>query len=193
MLVSKEICKSLSDQAIIRKALVEVDYFSCLFERYENQLLRYIKNLAPVSHDEAEDILQDAFINIWKHLNEYDEQLSCSSWMYRIVHNQAVSAIRKRKSYGKDKVVAVESSGINDMPEEDGPPNDDKSAHIREILDLLPLMYKEVLALKYLENMSYEDISDILKIPDGTVATRINRAKKAFAAIAADRHLLDND
>ena len=57
---------------------------------------------------------------------------------------------------------------------------EEQDRHIHEILDQLPLKYKEVLVLKFLESMSYEEISDILKIPEGTVATRINRAKKAF-------------
>ena len=52
------------------------------------------------------------------------------------------------------------------------------------MLGELPLKYKEVLVLKFLENMSYEEISDVLKIPEGTVATRINRAKKAFRQLA---------
>ena len=53
-----------------------------------------------------------------------------------------------------------------------------------DILNNLPLKYKEVLVLKFLEKMSYEEISDVLKIPEGTVAVRINRAKKMFKKIA---------
>ena len=66
MLIAKHICDQLDDQEVIRKALEEVDYFSCLYERYEQRLLRYIHRLAAVSDTEAQDILQDAFIKIWK-------------------------------------------------------------------------------------------------------------------------------
>ncbi len=55
-----------------------------------------------------------------------------------------------------------------------------------EVLELLPLKYKTVLILKFLEGMSYEEISGVLKIPEGTVATRINRAKKAFAKMGGE-------
>jgi len=193
MLISKEKCKQLSDLEIIRKALEEVDFFSCLFDRYEGKLMRYIKNLAPVSHDEAEDILQDSFISIWKHLNEFDNQLNLSSWIYRIVHNQTISALRKRKSFGKDRTVAIEEATevAADIERDTGGIN--KEDLIRKVLDQLPLMYKEVLVLKFLENMRYEDISDILKIPEGTVATRINRAKKAFQMYSADLRLETDD
>ncbi|MBK8702945.1 MAG: RNA polymerase sigma factor [Saprospiraceae bacterium] len=188
MLISKEKCKQLGDLEIIHKALEEVDFFSCLFDRYEGKLMRYIKNLAPVSHQEAEDILQDSFISIWKHLNEFDNRLSLSSWIYRIVHNQTISALRKRKSYGKDRTVEIEEATevVADMEKDTGV---NKEELIRKVLDQLPLMYKEVLVLKFLENMRYEDISDILKIPEGTVATRINRAKKAFQMYSADLQL----
>ncbi|NUQ25897.1 MAG: RNA polymerase sigma factor [Saprospiraceae bacterium] len=150
--------------------------------------MRYIKNLAPVSHDEAEDILQDSFISIWKHLNEFDNRLNLSSWIYRIVHNQTISALRKRKSFGKDRTVAIEEATevVADIERDAGI---NKEELIRKVLDQLPLMYKEVLVLKFLENMRYEDISDILKIPEGTVATRINRAKKAFQMYSADLQL----
>jgi RNA polymerase sigma-70 factor (ECF subfamily) len=192
MLISKEKCKQLSDLEIIRKALEEVDFFSCLFDRYEGKLMRYIKNLAPVSHDEAEDILQDSFISIWKHLNEFDNRLNLSSWIYRIVHNQTISAIRKRKSFGKDRTVAIEEA-TEVVADSESDTGINKEELIKKVLDQLPLMYKEVLVLKFLENMRYEDISDVLKIPEGTVATRINRAKKAFQMYSADLQLETED
>ncbi len=192
MVVPKEICDRYSELEIIQKALVEVDFFSCLYERYEARLLRYIKRLAQVTDTEAEDVLQESFINIWKNLHAFDQSLKLSSWIYRIVHNQAVSAFRKKKSYGKDGKVAWDdafnTSIPDDMPQSEEAMLDiDLSMH--EVLEQLPLHYKEVLMLKFLENMGYEEISDVLKIPEGTVATRINRAKKAFKHLAETKHI----
>ena len=64
---------------------------------------------------------------------------------------------------------------------------DSVSRLIEDILPLLKLEYREVLVLKFLEDKSYEEISDILKIPEGTVATRINRAKKSFRELASGK------
>lgn len=194
MVVPKEICEKYSEMEIIQKALVEVDFFSCLYERYEDRLLRYIKRLTRATDMEAEDILQESFINIWKNLHAFDQRLKLSSWIYRIVHNQAISVCRKNLSYGKDKAVEWDERLSANIP--DGTPDHgmeglsdiDQSAHA--VLDQLPLPYKEVLVLKFLENMSYEEISDVLKLPEGTVAIRINRAKKAFRQLEETRHLI---
>jgi RNA polymerase sigma-70 factor (ECF subfamily) len=67
--------------------------------------------------------------------------------------------------------------------------NQQKDMLTHKVLDLLPLKYKTVLVLKFMENMSYEEISDVLKIPEGTVATWINRAKKKFTEMASDKHI----
>lgn len=186
MLISKEICKELSDDEIVRKAIAQVDYFSCLYDRYEHKLLRYIKRISAVSNEEAQDILQDSFIKIWRNLNAFDHHLKLSSWLYRIVHNETVSHWRRNTAYQKGQTVRIskkmaESISFELDPEES---EDAKFVLTHQVLDLLPLKYKEVLVLKFLEKMSYEEISDVLKIPEGTVATRINRAKKAFAKMA---------
>ena len=193
MLVPKEICDGLKDLEIIRKSLIEVDYFSCLYERYEVKLLRYVKRLVHVTKEEAEDILQEAFIKIWTNLNAFDQNMKLSSWIYRIVHNQAVSWLRKKKSFGKDQQVQWNDSDFADITDDTpfGDQTELNDSHIFtiEILEQMPLPYKEVLVLKFLENMSYEEISDVLKIPEGTVATRINRAKKSFRKISQQQHL----
>jgi RNA polymerase sigma-70 factor (ECF subfamily) len=186
MLTPKFICDELSDLDILRKSLVAVDYFSCLYDRYEKQLLRYVKRVAFATDEEAADILQEAFIKIWRNLNAFDQRLKLSSWLYRIVHNEAISFVRKKKSYGKDLRVSWDENLYAEIPDEPGAAdeleNRDKLTH--RLLAQLPESYREVLVLKFLENMGYEEISDILKIPEGTVATRINRAKKAFRNLA---------
>lgn len=188
MLTPKFICDGLSDLEIIRKSLEVVDYFSCLYERYEEKLMRYIRRVAFATDEEAADILQESFIKIWKNLNAFDQSLKLSSWIYRIVHNEAISFLRQKKSFGKNRNIPWDDDRYANLPDDSLPEeageleNRDKLTH--RILSRLPAQYKEVLILKFLENMSYEEISDILKIPEGTVAIRINRAKKIFRKYA---------
>ena len=185
---SPETCGQLSDRELVEKSLEQVDYFSCLYERYEGRLLRYVKRMGVVTDEEAEDVLQEAFLKIWKNLNAFDPGLKLSSWLYRIVHNQAISCLRRKKSFGKDQKEMYDDTRFANLPEETPTGNSEAlektDRHIHELLGQLPVKYKEVLVLKFLENMSYEEISDVLKIPEGTVATRINRAKKAFRKLA---------
>lgn len=191
MIVTNEICKKLIDNEIVKKSLADLDYFSCLYDRYELKLLRYIKHIALVDEDQAQDILQEAFIKIWKNLNDFDQSLKLSSWIYRIVHNETVSYWRKKRSYGKDRQGKLEDNFLDDNPVyfETSEHKEQKDRLTHEVLELLPLKYKTVLVLKFIEDMDYQEISDVLKIPEGTVATRINRAKKKFIEKTSEKHI----
>jgi RNA polymerase sigma-70 factor (ECF subfamily) len=189
MRVTEKICDELSDLEIVRQSLQDVEYFMCLYNRYEPKLLRYIHRISFSSKEEAEDILQEAFIKIWRNLHDFDQGLKLSSWIYRIVHNETVSFWRKKTSYGKDQVLELDESIFESEVEvfEEEDEQENKAIVIQEVLQLLPIKYREVLVLKFFEMMSYEEISDVLKIPEGTVATRINRAKKAFIDKGGDK------
>jgi len=191
MIVTKEICDQLSDKEIVKESLADIDYFSCLYDRYELKLLRYVKRITLIEDEHAKDILQEAFIKIWRNLNGFDQSLKLSSWIYRIVHNETISYWRKKKSYGRDKQIQLDDNLFEDIPV-DFETNEDKEQKkilTNEVLELLPLKYKTVLVLKFMEGLSYQEISDVLKIPEGTVATRINRAKKNFIKIASNKQI----
>lgn len=189
MLVASVVCRELSDAEILRKSLEDVDYFSCIFERYEAQLLRYILRLASMPEEEAQDILQDAFIKIWKNLHAIDSRMKISSWIFRVIHNEAISWMRKRNAFGRGAQVSWEEkyeeveAPLFGEEEVEGY----KEQKVMDILNQLPFAHREILVLRFLEELSYEEISDVLKIPEGTVATRINRAKKGFAQLATLR------
>jgi RNA polymerase sigma-70 factor (ECF subfamily) len=185
-----ERCHGLTDKEIIQMSLTDLEYFACLVLKYEVRLLNYIKKISQSNHDEAEDILQEAFIKIWKNLHGYDPRLTLESWIFRIVHNETISYRRKKTSYSKDKVVSIDDDRIMNSLSAENINHDDVDSVSRLIEDILPLLkleYREVLVLKFLEDKSYEEISDILKIPEGTVATRINRAKKSFRELASGK------
>jgi RNA polymerase sigma-70 factor (ECF subfamily) len=185
MLIAKEICDQLSDLEIVQKCLVDVDYLSCMYNRYEAKLLRYINRISSISEDEAEDILQESFIKIWRNLNSYDPSVKLSSWLYRIVHNETISQWRKKTASGKIAFIEIPEQLYEEMQDDFMMPNlsDENSSLIQKILEEMPLKYKEVLVLKFFEKLNYEEISDVLKIPEGTVGTRLNRAKKTFLKI----------
>lgn len=192
MVVTKEICNELEDNEIVKKSIDNIDYFSCLFDKYEPKLLRYIKRITLVDDDLAQDILQEAFIKIWINLKNFNPNMKLSSWIYRIVHNETVSFWRKNKSYGKDNKVTLDDSLFIDFPIDDMSSVESieqKNKLTHEVLELLPLKYKSILVLKFMENMSYQEISDVLKIPEGTVAVRINRAKKKFIEKTSEKHI----
>ncbi len=194
MIIKEKVCDKLSDKEIIQKSLVDIEYFTCLFNRYDKKLLRYIRRMSMTTDEEANDILQDSFIKIWRNINEYDSNLKLSSWIYRIVHNETVSHYRKNVSHGKDKIINIDNVEYFDISDDnDSGYSEEQEITTHMILQKMSLKYREVIVLSYLEGMNYTEISDVLKIPEGSVASRINRAKKMFKSIAEKEKISLNE
>lgn len=153
----------------------------------------YIKRITNASTEDAEDILQEVFIKAYQNLNDFDQSLKFSSWIYRITHNHTISHYRKNKKSQQD--ISLEDNEIiyeklaadlNIKEETDQTLLKEK---IKTLLSKLDRKYREVLILKYLEDKDYTEISNILKKPMGTVATLINRAKNKFKELATKNNL----
>lgn len=86
----------MPDEEMIQMALRDKAFFGHIVMRYEQRLSRYIMRLGVRTKEDREDVLQDIFIKIYKNLNGFDTSLSFSSWVYRIAHNEAISAYRKK-------------------------------------------------------------------------------------------------
>lgn len=172
----------LTDEELVVRARHDQRYFGMLIERYQQKLLRYIRRISSVPIEEAEDILQEVFIKTYQQLNNFDESLSFSSWIYRITHNETISTYRKNKSRPQGNSIDVEERVIENIASEWNLTNEIEQRLLKQyfsdIFSQLDIKYRTVLELKYIEDKSYKEISDILKKPEGTVATLLNRAKK---------------
>ena len=178
-------CQNKTDEQLVLLSLSNENYFSCLVERYEKSLTRYIFRISSVTREDAEDLLQDIFIKAYINLNDFDPRLKFSSWIYRIAHNEVVSFWRKNKA--RPQLVSIDDSEFNlienlasDLDLLDEMEKLENKKNIKKILLSLKTEYREILVLKYLEEKSYEEISDILKKPLGTIASLISRAKAEF-------------
>lgn len=181
--------ENLSDLQLVQLSLKDHQNFRYLVERYEPLLLRYMRRIANMSKEEAEDLLQEIFIKVYKNLNGFDQKLKFSSWIYRIAHNEIVNHAYKRKtrsittslSEGEEPFLQQGEWPIDIIRELE---SEELSEKLHDALMELPDKYREVLILKFFEDKSYREISDILKKPEGTIATLINRAKKKLKKIA---------
>ena len=173
-----------TDNQLVELTLANQDNFLYLMKRYEGKLLAYILRISNVDRDEAEDILQDVFIKTYKNLNSFDINLKFSSWIYRITHNQVISNYRKIQARPQKYTFDVDDEILNNIASDfDIIREIDRSLlrdNIEDILISLDQKFQEVLILRFLEEKDYKEISDILKKPMGTVATLLNRSKKAF-------------
>ena len=189
-----------SDLELVQLSLENKENFYYLIKRYEHKIFCYISRLTNVSQEESEDILQDIFIKVYRNLNGFNQNFKFSSWIYRIAHNEIINHYHKNKSrlemvslnldnndvYNLDKSISDTDDVYNYLISKE---NADK---IREVLAKLPNKYREVLILHYLDEKKYDEISDILCKPPGTVATLINRAKSKFKKIAKIHNLMVN-
>ncbi len=171
-----------TDEEIVNLVLQDEENFLYLMDRYNGRLLRYIKRISGLNAEDAEDILQEVYIKVFKNLNDFDGSLKFSSWIYRITRNHVISNFRRLKS--RPQSVNIESGLLENIA---GEIDIEKQADadyvkqtVKKALEKLDIKYREVLVLKFLEEYDYKEISDILKKPMGTVATLINRAKKKF-------------
>lgn len=187
-MLDKDKCNSKTDEELVALALKNQDFFSCLVERYESKLMRYIRRISAATQEDAEDLLQEIFVKVYRNLNDFDPDLKFSSWIYRIAHNQVISSWRKTKS--RPQVVKFEADEdflkfiASDVDLARDTERKFTGEQVRKTINDLDEKYKEVLVLKFLEGKDYQEISDILEKPLGTVATLINRAKKQFRKIS---------
>jgi RNA polymerase sigma-70 factor (ECF subfamily) len=169
-----EVLKNLTDEEIVKKVRLEnQEFYALLMERYQAKLLRYANNLVK-DEQKAKDIVQEAFIKSFVNLNGFDTKKKFSSWIYRITHNVTLNSIKK---YHREVPMLENFDFESEENLEKDFSQKEIAIAVEKCLSKIPLLYSEPLALYYIEEKSYEEIGDILKIPQGTVATRISRSK----------------
>jgi RNA polymerase sigma-70 factor (ECF subfamily) len=165
----------LSDARLTSLALAgSQPAFQEIVRRYErpvfNLIVRIVRDAAL-----AEDVAQIAFLKTFRSLGSFDEARRFSSWILRIANNAALDALRRRRA---DPVVAA------DIREPAAPPPPDQveaaqlARAIDAALDTLRPDWRAAVVLRYQEGLSYEEVAEILGIPEGTVKTFVHRARK---------------
>ncbi|ASK61570.1 RNA polymerase sigma factor SigW [Virgibacillus phasianinus] len=154
---------------------------------YQHKIYQHCYRMLGNAH-EAEDIAQEAFIRAYTNIDSYDINRKFSTWLYRIATNLTIDRIRKRKpdyyldaevkgTDGLNMYSQLESDTI--LPEAEVE-NLELKSYIHHEISELPPKYRSIIILRYLEEFSLQEISDILDIPLGTVKTRIHRGREAL-------------
>ncbi len=183
-----------SDIDLVKLSLDNPELFLHIINRYKNPLSSYIRRLTKVDEDELEDILQEVFLKTYLNLNDFKADLKFSSWIYRITHNQVISRYRRSKARPEGNYIVLDDVFLDKLVSEENIVSDIdfklKKDKILQALNNLDEKYREILILRFLEEKSYQEISDIIKKPEGTVASSINKAKKEFKK-EIDRQKID--
>ncbi|MGB4834054.1 MAG: sigma-70 family RNA polymerase sigma factor [Candidatus Moraniibacteriota bacterium] len=177
--------QQLTDEALaVHVRTVDQESYRELVLRYEDRLRRYAFHL---SRDEmrAADIVQEAFLKAFINLQSFNPERQFSTWIYRIVHNEAMNLLGKQAreiALPEDFDVASSEDIIADLASEEF------RRQVETCIAEMPLLYAEPLALAVFDGRSYEEISDILRLPLGTVGTRIRRAKLLMHTLCQTKH-----
>ena len=159
--------------------------FAELVELYQEKLYHMAYRMLN-NKSEAEDIVQETFLRVYNNLHRYDENQKFSTWIYRIATNLCIDLLRKRKQvYSLD----AESSdyegldGYSMIPSDNRTPESElliseTQSIIHKAIDQLPPKYKSVMVLRYIQELSLQEVGDILDMPVTTVKTRVHRGRE---------------
>jgi RNA polymerase sigma-70 factor, ECF subfamily len=177
-----------SDEEVVKMTLAEPNQYGLLMERYEPKLKRYIARLGVRDKEDQLDVLQEIFIKAYRNLNSFDNSYSFSSWIYRIAHNESISFYRKKNVRPEGHLVGDGNEVLSFLSsnQEGEEVKFDKHINAEEVNNALFKIdekYREPIILRYFEHKEYDEISDILQIPIGSVGTLLHRGKKQLANV----------
>lgn len=173
----------ISDEELIQRFQAgEEEAFEEIVNRYANRLLNFAYRFV-YDREEAEDIVQDTFLKVYQNRHAYREIAKFSTWIYTITGNLAKTILRKRRSrkLSNFSQLTAEEKEL-DFPDRSQPPSSQLEQAVEErliqraILNL-PEHFRTVIILRDIQDLSYEEISNIIGAPLGTVKSRINRAR----------------
>ncbi|WP_102349491.1 RNA polymerase sigma factor SigW [Bacillus sp. Marseille-P3661] len=179
-------------ETLIKKRIKQVkkgdqNAFAEIVELFKDKVYQLCYRMIGNAH-EAEDLAQEAFIRAYVNIHSYDINRKFSTWLYRIATNLSIDRLRKRKPdyYLDAEIQGTEGLTMYSHLQSDEPLPEEsvESLEFQEMIQSeineLPPMYRSVIVLKYIEELSLKEISEILDIPIGTVKTRIHRGREAL-------------
>ncbi|MEI6352795.1 MAG: RNA polymerase sigma factor [Candidatus Nomurabacteria bacterium] len=185
--------KDLNDEEIallVQKGNIAI--YEVLISRYSEKIDRYLRKFLS-SPEDIEDILQDIFIKCFVNIRSFDTDQRFSPWIYRIAHNEAINLLKKNSSRPFSFDIFSETlTFVHPKAKEDSENEAERELiknYLDQILNDLDKKYKEIIVLYFYEDMSYKDISDVLKIPISLVGVRIQRGKEQIKKILKERGL----
>jgi RNA polymerase sigma-70 factor (ECF subfamily) len=173
--------RNLSDQEIIdsvRKGN-ESDY-SIIVNRYKNKAFSMLKRMLKNEFD-AEEVLQDCFLKAYNSLSTFKGEAKFSTWFYRIVYNTALTKLSSQKRKIESEMTSVEDHfNLESEYNSDDIEKKDLSEFIQDIINKLPERYSVVINMFYLNEMSIEEISEVMQISSSNVKVMLHRSRNSL-------------
>ncbi|MFD0589233.1 RNA polymerase sigma factor SigW [Paenibacillus sp. GCM10027627] len=159
--------------------------FAELVDLYQDKLYHMAYRMLN-NRQEAEDVVQDTFLRVYKNLDRFDETLKFSTWIYRIATNLCIDRLRKRRPTYSLDAESQDYDGLDGysmIPSDNRTPESelilsDTQRIIHQAMESLPPKYKTVMMLRYIQDLSLQEVGDILDMPVTTIKTRVHRGRE---------------
>jgi RNA polymerase sigma-70 factor (ECF subfamily) len=153
--------------------------FAELVRRHQDAVYRHLRRLVG-TRDEALDLTQDAFVRAWQALPQWVPEARFRTWLFRIASNAALDALRRRRVVGFEPIDETVQTASDEPDPEKRLELKQRVAALEASLATLSAEHREILLLREVENMSYEEIGAVLALSGGTVKSRLARARAAL-------------
>lgn len=186
---------SLEDDKLVAAAAKgNQDAYKKLLEKYQKPLYFHIKKMVK-DHEQVEDLVQEAFVKAFDNLGSYNTNYAFSTWLYRITTNHTIDYLRKKKlqTMSIHQPVKTKEGEMSVQLPDDHAATDrniirkQRQKIIRNAIKNLPEKYRQVIEMRHLEELSYQEISEQLDLPLGTVKAHIFRAREMLYKALKDK------
>ncbi len=170
-LEDSEILEKFADPTMREQA------FELLLNKYQVKIYWHVRRMV-LDHDDADDLVQDAFVKVWKHLHNFRSDSKLYTWMYRIATNECLTFLNKKKQQNNiplDEVVHELSESLTDSSYFNG---NQAQLKLQQALLTLPEKQRLVFNMKYFDDLKYEEISQILGTSVGSLKASFHHAVK---------------
>ena len=169
----------MDDQQLVKQVLAGNDAaLKLLIERFERLVMHMVARVIDADMD-REEICQDVFIKIYEKLGTFKFDSKLSTWIATVAYRTAVNFAKKKRLDQVDLDAVTFKIGEEENPTE----QEDMTAFVHSLVDQLPVNYRTVLTLFYLDGFSYPEIVEITEMPEGTVKNYIHRARAKLREI----------
>src|ERR1035437_6380786 len=142
--------------------------FNLLIRKYQKKVYWQVRRMV-ISHDDANDVTQETFVKVWKHLDHFKEESQLFTWIYRIAINESISFLRKKRTKFFLPMVDVENSLSNSLKDDNFFSADEIQLKLQKAILKLPEKQRIVFNLRYYDEMKYEEMSEILGTSEGAL------------------------
>lgn len=170
----------LDDQELLsqfRDAQTKERAFSAIIKKYQEKLYWHIRRMV-VTHDDANDVLQNMFIKVWNALDNFREDSQLYTWLYRIATNESLTFLQQQKKRSSVSLSDVESSLSNKIKADEGFDANKLEWKLQVAIQTLPEKQRAVFNLRYYDEMPYEEMSRVLETSEGALKASYHHAVK---------------